>query len=291
MFAGVYTALVTPFQSDGSVDQDSLRKLVDFQIQSGVAGLVPMGTTGESPTLSHEEHIDIVRIVVEQAANRVPVIAGAGSNSTIEAIDLSRRSRELGVTATLQVSPYYNKPTQQGLFEHFTKIADEVDLPIIVYNIPGRCGVNIANETMLRLAEHKNIVGVKEATGNLPQAMEFISLKPKDFVVLSGDDNMTFPLVALGGNGVISVASNLLPKEMADFVGQALEGNLAEARRKHFDLLPLFKGLFVETNPIPIKAAMSMKGLIKEVYRLPMCPMQRENREGLKSLLEEMDII
>lgn len=291
MFTGVYTALVTPFQSDGSVDQDSLRKLVDFQIQSGVAGLVPMGTTGESPTLSHEEHIDIVRIVVEQAANRVPVIAGAGSNSTIEAIDLSRRSRELGVTATLQVSPYYNKPTQQGLFEHFTKIADEVDLPIIVYNIPGRCGVNIANETMLRLAEHKNIVGVKEATGNLPQAMEFISLKPKDFVVLSGDDNMTFPLVALGGNGVISVASNLLPKEMADFVGQALEGNLAEARRKHFDLLPLFKGLFVETNPIPIKAAMSMKGLIKEVYRLPMCPMQRENREGLKSLLEEMDII
>ncbi len=291
MFAGVYTALVTPFQSDGSVDQDSLRKLVDFQIENGIAGLVPMGTTGESPTLSHEEHIDIVRIVVEQAASRVPVIAGAGSNSTVEAIALSRRSKELGVAATLQVSPYYNKPTQQGLFEHFTKIADEVDLPIIVYNIPGRCGVNIANETMLRLAKHKNIVGVKEATGNLPQAMEFISRKPKDFVVLSGDDNMTFPLVALGGSGVISVASNLLPKEMADFVGQALEGNFKEARRKHFDLLPLFKALFVETNPIPIKAAMSMKGLIKETYRLPMCPMQRENREGLKSLLKEMDII
>jgi 4-hydroxy-tetrahydrodipicolinate synthase len=291
MFSGVYTALVTPFQDDGSVDEASLRKLVDFQIEGGVAGLVPMGTTGESPTLSHEEHIEIVKIVLEQTANRVPVIAGAGSNSTAEAIDLSRRSKESGVAATLQVSPYYNKPTQQGLFEHFTKIADEVDLPIIVYNIPGRCGVNIANDTMLRLAEHKNIVGVKEATGNLPQAMEFISRKPKDFVVLSGDDNMTFPLVMLGGNGVISVASNLLPKEMSDFIGQALEGNLEEARRRHFDLLPLFKGLFVETNPIPVKAAMSMKGLVKEVYRLPMCPMQKTNREGLKSLLKDMNLI
>ena len=288
---GSIPALVTPFSRDLSVDEEGLRRNVEFQIENGSSGLVTVGTTGESPTVTPGEHKRITEIAADQANGRVPVIAGTGSNSTDEAIEYTKHAEDCGADASLQVSPYYNKPTQQGLFEHFTKIADEVDLPIIVYNIPGRCGVNIANETMLRLAEHKNIVGVKEATGNLPQAMEFISLKPKDFVVLSGDDNMTFPLVALGGNGVISVASNLLPKEMADFVGQALEGNLAEARRKHFDLLPLFKGLFVETNPIPIKAAMSMKGLIKEVYRLPMCPMQRENREGLKSLLEEMDII
>lgn len=291
MFKGVYTALVTPFRNNGSVDESGLRKLVDVQIEAGVAGLVPMGTTGESPTLSHDEHIEIIRLVVEQTANRVPVIAGAGSNSTAEAINLTKKSRDLGVAATLQVAPYYNKPTQPGLYEHYTKIAEEVDLPLIVYNIPGRCGVNISNDTMLRLTKHKNIVGVKEATGNLPQAMEFLSRKPDNFNVLSGDDNMTFPLIALGGNGVISVASNLIPKQMSDFVGQALAGNIAEAREKHYELLPLFKGLFVETNPIPVKAAMSMKGLIREVYRLPMCPMQQTNREMLEKLLKSLGLL
>ncbi len=291
MFKGVYTALVTPFRNNGSVDESGLRKLVDIQIEAGVAGLVPMGTTGESPTLSHDEHIEIIRLVVEQTANRVPVIAGAGSNSTAEAINLTKKSRDLGVAATLQVAPYYNKPTQSGLYEHYAKIAEEVDLPLIVYNIPGRCGVNISNDTMLRLTKHKNIVGVKEATGNLPQAMEFLSRKPDNFNVLSGDDNMTFPLIALGGNGVISVASNLIPKQMSDFVGQALAGNIAEAREKHYELLPLFKGLFVETNPIPVKAAMSMKGLIREVYRLPMCPMQQTNREMLEKLLKSLGLL
>jgi 4-hydroxy-tetrahydrodipicolinate synthase len=291
MFEGVYTALVTPFLEDGSVDEASLRKLVNFQIEEGVQGLVPMGTTGESPTLSHDEHIDIIRLVVQHAAGRVPVIAGAGSNSTQEAIDLSTRSKESGVAATLQVAPYYNKPTQEGLYRHYWSIAEEVDLPLIVYNIPGRCGVNINNDTMLRLAKHKNIVGVKEATGNLPQAMELISSKPDSFVLLSGDDNMTFPLIALGGKGVISVASNLIPRRMVEFVKNALEGNLEEARKLHYRLLPLFKGLFVETNPIPIKAAMSLKGMMKEVYRLPMYPMQKNNKENLTKLLKEMDIL
>ncbi len=291
MFEGVYTALVTPFQNNGSIDEAALRTLVDFQIEGGVAGLVPMGTTGESPTLSHEEHIKIIRLVVKQAANRVPIIAGAGSNSTVEAVELTKKSKDLGVAATLQVAPYYNKPTQQGLYEHYSKIAQDVDLPLIVYNIPGRCGVNISNDTMLRLAEHKNIVAVKEATGNLPQAMELLSRKPDNFNVLSGDDNMTFPLIALGGNGVISVVSNLIPKQMVDFVSQALDGNTAEARKRHYELLPLFKGLFVETNPIPIKAAMSMKGLVREVYRLPMCPMQQTNREVLEKLLKSLGLL
>ncbi len=291
MFEGVYTALVTPFQNNGSIDEAGLRTLVDFQIEGGVAGLVPMGTTGESPTLSHEEHIKIIRLVVKQAANRVPIIAGAGSNSTVEAVELTKKSKDLGVAATLQVAPYYNKPTQQGLYEHYSKIAQDVDLPLIVYNIPGRCGVNISNDTMLRLAEHKNIVAVKEATGNLPQAMELLSRKPDNFNVLSGDDNMTFPLIALGGNGVISVVSNLIPKQMVDFVSQALDGNTAEARKRHYELLPLFKGLFVETNPIPIKAAMSMKGLVREVYRLPMCPMQQTNREVLEKLLKSLGLL
>ncbi len=291
MFEGVYTALVTPFQNNGSIDEAGLRTLVDFQIEGGVAGLVPMGTTGESPTLSHEEHIKIIRLVVKQAANRVPIIAGAGSNSTVEAVELTKKSKDLGVVATLQVAPYYNKPTQQGLYEHYSKIAQDVDLPLIVYNIPGRCGVNISNDTMLRLAEHKNIVAVKEATGNLPQAMELLSRKPDNFNVLSGDDNMTFPLIALGGNGVISVVSNLIPKQMVDFVSQALDGNTAEARKRHYELLPLFKGLFVETNPIPIKAAMSMKGLVREVYRLPMCPMQQTNREVLEKLLKSLGLL
>jgi len=291
MFEGIYTALVTPFQKNGDVDESGLRKLVDFQIEGGVAGLVPMGTTGESPTLSHDEHLEIIRLVVEQTANRVPIIAGAGSNSTAEAINLARKSKDLGVAATLQVAPYYNKPTQTGLYEHYAKISEEVDLPLIVYNIPARCGVNISNDTMLRLTKHKNIVGVKEATGNLPQAMEFISRKPDNFKVLSGDDNMTFPLIALGGDGVISVASNLIPKQMSDFVRQALDGNIGEARKRHYELLPLFKGLFVETNPIPVKAAMSMKGLIREVYRLPMCPMQPTNREMLEKLLKSLNLL
>ena len=291
MFEGVYTALVTPFSEDGQIDDTCLRNLVEFQIGQGVQGLVPMGTTGESPTVSHSEHIEIIRIVVDQCRGRVPVIAGAGSNSTDEAVGLSERAKELGAQATLHVAPYYNKPTQEGLYRHYWSIAERVDIPLIVYNIPGRSGVNINNETMLRLSEHRNIVGVKEATGNLAQAMDLICRKPESLNVLSGDDNMSFPLIALGGKGVISVASNLLPGEMSRFIGLALKGKMNEALKIHYSLLPLFQALFIETNPIPVKAAMAMKGMLKEVYRLPMCPMSEKNRETLQRVLKELKVL
>jgi 4-hydroxy-tetrahydrodipicolinate synthase len=291
MFKGVYTALVTPFQEDGSVDEPSLRKLVDFQIAGGVAGLVPMGTTGESPTVDHDEHTEIIRIVIEQARGRVPIIAGTGSNSTQEAVDLTMHARKLGAAASLQVSPYYNRPTQEGLYRHFTKVADEGGLPIIVYNIPGRTGVTVENDTMLRLADHKNIVGVKEATGNMPLVLDLMRRRPADFDVLSGDDNLTFPLICLGGVGVISVASNIIPAPMADLVALSLAGDLAKARAMHNRLFSLFRALFLETNPIPIKAAMAMKGMLKETYRLPLCTMSPKPRAELEAVLKEHKII
>jgi 4-hydroxy-tetrahydrodipicolinate synthase len=292
MFEGVFTALVTPFNQDATrIDEKALRRLVDFQIEGGIDGLVPTGTTGESPTLSPEETLEVIRIVVDQAAGRVPVIAGSGSNWTDKAIHLTGEAREAGAAASLQVAPYYNKPTQDGFLRHFTAIADAVDLPIIVYNIPGRTGQNIANSTMLELARHRNIVGVKEASGSIPQMMELIAARPPSFTVLSGDDNLAFPLMALGGNGVISVASNIVPDRMAGFVGAARKGDWDKARRLHYELLPLFKGIFLETNPIPIKAALAMKGMMVESYRLPMCPMAEGTRRSLTSILKEMRIL
>ena len=288
---GVYTALVTPMASDGTLDEKALRRLVDFQVEGGVNGLVPVGTTGESPTLDGDECKRVIRIVVEQARGRAQVIAGAGSNSTAEAIHYARDAREAGADATLQVAPYYNKPTSQGFLGHFRAIADAVDLPMIVYNIPGRTGKNIDNSTMFELAAHKNIVGVKEASGDIGQIMDLIAHKPADFAVLSGDDNLVFPVMALGGTGVISVASNLLPKEMARFVGAALKGDWTAARKQHYELLPFFKAIFIETNPIPIKAAMAMKGMITESYRLPMCCMAQKNRESLQATLKELKIL
>jgi len=288
---GVYTALVTPMTSDGALDEKALRRLVDFQVEGGVSGLVPVGTTGESPTLDGDECKRVIRIVVEQARGRVPVIAGAGSNSTAEAVHYAKDAREAGANATLQVAPYYNKPTSQGFLGHFRAIADAVDLPMIVYNIPGRTGKNIDNPTMLELAAHRNIVGVKEASGDIGQIMDLIARKPADFAVLSGDDNLVFPIMALGGTGVISVASNLMPKEMARFVGAALKGDWGGARRMHYELLPLFKAIFIETNPIPIKAALAMKGMITESYRLPMCAMASKNRESLQAALKELKIL
>ena len=288
---GVYTALVTPMASDGALDEKALRRLVDFQVEGGVNGLVPVGTTGESPTLDGDECKRVIRIVVEQARGRAQVIAGAGSNSTAEAIHYARDAREAGADATLQVAPYYNKPTSQGFLGHFRAIADAVDLPMIVYNIPGRTGKNIDNSTMLELATHKNIVGVKEASGDIGQIMDLIAHKPADFAVLSGDDNLVFPIMALGGTGVISVASNLLPREMARFVGAALKGDWAAARARHYELLPFFKAIFIETNPIPIKAAMAMKGMITESYRLPMCCMAQKNRESLQATLKQLKIL
>jgi 4-hydroxy-tetrahydrodipicolinate synthase len=288
---GVYTALVTPMAADGAVDEKALRRLVDMQVEAGISGLVPVGTTGESPTLDGDECRQVIRIVVEQARGRVPVIAGAGSNSTAEAVHYARDAKEVGASATLQVAPYYNKPTNPGFLGHFRAIADAVDLPLVVYNIAARTGKNIDNPTMLELAGHRNITAVKEASGDIGQIMDLIAKKPTGFSVLSGDDNLVFPIMALGGTGVISVASNLVPGPMVSFVAAALKGDWNSARRMHYELLPLFKAIFIETNPIPIKAAMAMKGLIVESYRLPMCPMTSKNRELLQAALKDLKIL
>jgi 4-hydroxy-tetrahydrodipicolinate synthase len=283
MFEGVFTALITPFAKDGKLDE--------FQIEQGIDGLVPVGTTGESPTLNPEETERVIRIVVEQSGGRVPVIAGTGSNCTDKAIHMTEKAKQIGATASLQVAPYYNKPTGEGFFRHFSAIADAVDLPMVVYNIPGRAGKNIENPVMLKLAQHKNIVAVKEASGNISQMMDLIDRKPKDFNVLSGDDNLTFPLMALGGKGVISVASNAVPDRMKDLTHTALKGDWDRARKLHYQLLPLFKAIFLETNPIPIKATMAMKGYVEEVYRLPMCPMSEENKKALTEVLKQLKIL
>jgi 4-hydroxy-tetrahydrodipicolinate synthase len=288
---GVFTALVTPMTENGKLDEKALRRLVDFQVEGGVNGLVPVGTTGESPTLDGEECRRVIQLVVEQARGRVPVIAGAGSNCTREAVEYARDAKQAGADATLQVAPYYNKPTSQGFLGHFRAVADAVDLPLVVYNIAGRTGKNIDNATMLELAQHRNIVAVKEASGDIGQVMDLISTKPAGFSVLSGDDNLVFPIMALGGTGVISVASNLVPDKMARFVGMCLKGDWDGARKAHYELLPLFKAIFIETNPIPIKAAMAMKGMMSETYRLPMCPLAPKNRESLQATLKGMKVI
>jgi 4-hydroxy-tetrahydrodipicolinate synthase len=270
MLQGVYTAMITPFNDDESIDEGALRALVDFQIEKGISGLVPMGTTGESPTVDHQENLEVVRIVVEQAAGRVPVIAGTGSNSTREAVDMTVRARDLGATATLQVAPYYNKPNQEGFYRHFTTVAENAELPVLVYNIPGRTGKNIENDAMLRMAEHPKIIGVKEASASMPQVMDLAARKPADFVILAGDDNLALPIMALGGVGIVSVASNRFPAEVQEFAAKAISGDLAGARKDHYRMLPFFKALFADTNPIPIKYAMARGGYCKEVYRLPL---------------------
>ncbi len=290
-FTGVFTAIVTPFNKDRTVDEGALRRLVDIQIEGGVAGLVPMGTTGESPTLNHEEHIHVIEIVVDQVNGRAPIIAGTGSNSTDEAIDMTRYAAEIGADASLQVAPYYNKPTQEGFYRHFTAIADAVDLPMIIYNIPGRTGKNIENETMLRLSRNSHVQGVKEASGDLAQVMNLIEVRSDDFFVLSGEDYLSFPIVALGGNGVISVVSNVVPELVVKMIDFALAGDLEKAREEHYRLLPLFRGLFFETNPIPVKYALSLTEGVEEVYRLPMCPMSRENKEKLTDILKALKLV
>ena len=292
MFKGAITAIVTPFTEKGNLDKESLKNLVGFQLKNNIDGIVPCGTTGESPSLSEEEHFEVVKTVLDSVNGKVPVIAGAGSNSTKHAIELHKHAAEIGADAALHVCPYYNKPTQEGLYRHFSAIAKSSDLPIIIYNIQGRTGVNLETATLARLAkEHSSIVAVKEASGNISQMMEVISTLPKNFVVLSGDDNLTLPLMPLGGKGVISVASNIIPREMHELVELALNGDFESAANLHYKLLSLFKGIFIETNPIPIKAALAMMGHVKEVYRLPMCEMKAENREKLKRILEDLKII
>ena len=292
MFKGAITAIVTPFDEKGNEDEKALRNLAEFQVKNKIDGIVPCGTTGESPTLNHEEHLRVIEVVIDAVNGRVPVIAGTGSNSTNEAIELTTKAAELGADASLQVCPYYNKPTQEGLYRHFSAVAKSSKIPIIIYNIQGRTGVNLETSTLARLAkQHSNIVAVKEASGNIAQVMEVINTLPKSFDVLSGDDNLMLPIMSLGGKGVISVASNIIPRQMYDLTEYALNGQFEEARKLHYELLPLFKGIFIETNPIPIKAALAMKGMIKESYRLPMCEMGKENREKLRKILIDLKII
>jgi 4-hydroxy-tetrahydrodipicolinate synthase len=289
MFHGAIVATVTPFRN-GKVDAAGLRRLVEFQIRNGTDGIVPCGTTGESATLAYEEHERVIDLVVEAADGRVPVIAGTGSNNTKEAIVLTRYARKAGADAALVITPYYNKPTQKGLVAHFTAVAEAADIPIILYNVPGRTGVNMAAETVARLAEVKNIVGVKEASGNLAQICDILQMTPKTFCVLSGDDGLYFPMLALGAKGVISVVSNVAPKEMADLYDAFALGEVAKARDLHFRLWPLMQALFIETNPIPAKTALAMMGKIREEVRLPLCAMSDANRKVLAKVLSDLKI-
>ena len=286
MFSGTFTALITPFKN-GEVDVEALEGLVEFQIEHGVNGLVPCGTTGETPALSEEEDRVVVETVVRVAAGRVPVVAGTGSNSTDMAIKYTKMAKEVGADGSLQVAPYYNKPTQEGLFRHFAAVAESTDLPLILYNIPGRTSVTISVETMARLAEIPNIVGVKDSTLSMNMISDIKSSCGEEFDILSGDDPMTLPLIALGGVGVISVASNVAPGAVSDMVRALLEGDWERGRELHYELLPLFRALFVETNPIPVKTAASLLGLCSDEMRLPMIPLSGENLRTLQHVMEE----
>ena len=290
-FQGSFVALVTPFR-DGRIDEAKLRELVEFHVSHGTDGIIPCGTTGESPTLSHDEHKRVVEIVVEAARRRVAVVAGTGSNSTAEAIDLTRHAEKAGAAGALVVNPYYNKPTQEGLYRHFRAVAESVAIPIIVYNIQSRTAVNVETATMARLARDcKNIAGVKEASGSLDQMSQVIAACGPSFSVLSGDDNVTLPLLAIGGHGVISVIANIVPRETADMVHAALDGDFKRARELHYRLFPLARAAFLETNPIPIKEAMAMAGMLEPEFRLPMCRMSDANRDKLRAVLQQFALV
>lgn len=288
---GVYTALVTPFNKDGSVDWEAMKNSVEFQIKEKISGIAPMGTTGESPTMSHDDHIKIVETVVKQAAGRVPVIAGSGSNCTEEAIEMTKAVKKCGANVSLQVAPYYNKPSQEGFYRHFMAIADAVDIPLMIYNIPGRCGKAIDNSTIIRMAKHPNVCYVKEATGSLASMMELAAGIPDDFDILSGDDNLGLPMIALGAKGIVSVASNLIPRDMEEMAQAGLAGDMEKARKLHYRLMPFFKAEFIDTNPIPIKYMMFLKGMIQENYRLPMCELSDSHKNAVKVVLKDLGIL
>ena len=290
MFEGVLTALITPFR-DGEVDEPALRGLVERQIEAGIDGLVPCGSTGESATLSHDEHNRVVAITIDAAAGRVPVVAGTGSNSTAEAISLTAHAKEAGAAGALLLSPYYNKPTQQGIYEHYEAVARETALPLVIYNIPGRTASNIAPQTIVRLAQLEHIVGIKEASGDLDQIAHVVAACPEDFAVLSGDDALTLPLMSVGGKGVISTSSNVAAGQMAELVRTFASGDAEGARRFHHELLPLFDALFCETNPIPVKAACAALGWCDGEIRLPMTPITAPNLERLKVVLKDLGIL
>ena len=289
---GCGTALVTPFRQDGSLDETALRNLVAWQIESGIDFLIPCGTTGETPTLSHDEWLQVIDITVEVGAGRVPIIAGATSNSTSDAVGKAKEAAARpGVNGILTASPYYNKPTQEGQYRHFRAIAEAIDKPIILYNVPGRTGSTIEVNTLLRLSEVPNIAGVKDATGNITEMAEVCNALPETFKILSGDDAVTLPLMALGGVGVISVASNEIPREMSDLTRAALNNDWATARAIHRKYLPLMQANFIESNPLPVKAVLAMMGRIEEVYRLPLLPMRRDTRSKLQKIAAEAGLV
>ena len=290
MFKGSIVAIVTPFKN-GAVDGEKLRELVEFQIAGGTDAIVPCGTTGEASTLDYDEHMEVVRIVVEQVNKRVPVIAGTGSNSTSEAIELTQKAKEVGADGALLVTPYYNKPTQEGLVRHYTAIADAVALPQILYNVPGRTGVNMLPEAVARLAPHKNIVAIKEATGSLQQASEILALCGDKIDVLSGDDFITFPMMACGAKGVISVLANIMPKEVGDLTDAFYAGDLEKARQLHLKTLKISNAMFIESNPIPVKTALGLMGKCSDEARLPLCPMGEANKNKLAAIMKEYGLI
>jgi len=290
MFTGSHVAIVTPFRK-GKVDERALGDLIEWQIAKGTNGIVPCGTTGESATLSHEEHNRVIELTVEVVRRRVPVMAGTGSNSTEEAISLTKHAKDAGADGALLITPYYNKPTQEGLYRHYKAIAEAVDLPLVLYNIPGRTGVNMLPETIARLASIQNIVGVKEGSGSIQQASDIVQMCGDRLSVLAGDDAMTLPMMALGGAGVITVTANVAPTEMANMVKAFSAGKIEEARRIHFQLSPLFSALFYETNPIPVKEALGMMGKIDPELRLPLCAMGKESRDKLMQVMKESRLI
>ncbi|OGQ84084.1 MAG: 4-hydroxy-tetrahydrodipicolinate synthase [Deltaproteobacteria bacterium RIFCSPLOWO2_12_FULL_60_19] len=290
MFSGSMVALVTPFK-DGGVDWQSLEELVEFHIKNGTNGIVPCGTTGESATLSHQEHDDVIKAVVKTVNKRVPVIAGTGSNSTEEAVRLTREAEKSGADGALMISPYYNRPTQEGIYQHYKKVAASVGIPLIVYNIPGRTGSKIEPETLARLAEIKNVAGVKEATGSVDQAIDVIRLCGDRFAVYSGEDSLVFSLMALGGKGVISTVANITPKEMSDLTQACLQGNWAKGRELQLKLIPLVRAVFIETNPIPIKTALSLMGKCRPDLRLPLTPMSEGNLKKLRQTMTDFGLI
>ncbi len=290
MFSGALSAIITPFR-DGAIDEPALRDLIEWQIQNGVDGIVPCGSTGESATLTHAEHERVIRIAIEQARKRVPVVAGTGSNSTAEAIRLTSFAREAGADGALLISPYYNKPTQEGIVKHYKTIAQSVSLPLIVYNIPGRTGSNILPETLAKLADVPNIVGVKEASGSMEQVSDIRRLCGERITILSGDDSLTLPLMALGGKGVIAVITNIMPRETHELAAAALAGDFARARELHYGMLPLMRVLFLETNPIPVKYAASLMGKCSAEMRMPLTTMSPGPAEKLRGVMKEMRLI
>ena len=291
MFEGSFVALVTPFKDDESLDEAKLKELIEFQIDGGTHGIVPCGTTGESPSLSEEEHDRVIELTVETVNGRVPIIAGTGSNSTMRTLRATEHAKAAGADAALIVTPYYNKPNQQGLYAHYMKVADSVDIPIIIYNVPGRCGTDILSDTVARLAEHPNIVGLKEATGELKRSSELVSMCPDDFVVLSGDDINTLPILSVGGKGVISVVANVNPGDIAETCNAFKAGNIELARKLHYKTMQLAVDLFIETNPIPAKTALMLMGKLNGKLRLPLAPLTPANQETLRQTLKDAGLI